>query len=824
MQTSSNPQLELAYNFVQYTHRNVYLTGKAGTGKTTFLRNLKASSLKRMVVVAPTGVAAINAGGVTIHSFFQLPFGPLIPKETTENTPYETERSRFSASEFRMSKEKINIIRSLDLLVIDEISMVRADLLDGIDEILRRYRRNNSPFGGVQLLMIGDMQQLPPVVKQEDWELLRGYYHSLFFFDSLVLRKTSYVPIELKHIYRQSNETFISILNKIRDNKLDREALQELNKRYIPNFSPAPDEGYITLTTHNRQAQEINDSKLQQIKLQKQIFRAAIEGDFPEFAYPTERELELKVGAQVMFVKNDPSRDKLFYNGKIGIVTNFIEDGICVKCEDWPKPVTIGREKWENMKYTLNEATKEIDESSIGSFTQYPLKLAWAITIHKSQGLTFEKAIIYAGAAFAHGQTYVALSRCKSLEGLVLGTPISPDSVINDNEVTGFNRNVESNAPDSQQLDLSKQAYQLELLLDLFDYQAILRNLYIYLKQAKEHVTILPDGLAGSVSEIIESVKTNAVTVSEKFAVQLQQLITKHPDIETNSQLQERIIKASSYYLDLTEKLKDELMKNCIVEVDNKAVKKALDEPLERLLNDLRVKEICLNTSIQGFVFKEYLSTRAKALIDEPQRKKAPVKFQKNDDNALAKALREWRKDKAEEFGVDMYMILSQKSVTELSQVMPASIKELKAIHGIGPQKLKQFGEELLNIIIQYRQENKIETVISADSFKQEPEIKKQKIDTKRLSFDLYKSGKTIDEIAKERNLTGNTIEGHLAHYISTGDIDLFEIVDRNKAQKIIDQFHKMETTSMTPIKEALGDDYSYSEIRMVMAHLKKEE
>ncbi|MDP4269792.1 MAG: helix-turn-helix domain-containing protein [Bacteroidota bacterium] len=821
MQTSTNPQLDLAYNFVQYTHRNIYLTGKAGTGKTTFLRTLKASSLKRMVVVAPTGVAAINAGGVTIHSFFQLPFGPMIPKDA--NTPFVQEQGGFSASNFRMSREKINIIRSLDLLVIDEISMVRADLLDGIDEVLRRYRRNNLPFGGVQLLMIGDMQQLPPVVKQEDWELLRPYYRSLFFFESLALKKTSFVPIELKHIYRQSNENFISILNKIRDNKLDREALTELNARFIPNFKPASEEGYITLTTHNRQAQEINESKLNDIRLQKHLFKATIEGDFPEYSYPTEKELELKVGAQVMFVKNDSSRDKLYFNGKIGIVTNFDEDGVCVKCEDWPEPITIGREKWENMKYTLNEQTKEIDETSIGSFTQYPLKLAWAITIHKSQGLTFEKAIIYAGAAFAHGQTYVALSRCKSLEGLVLGTPISVDSVISDHEVTDFNNNNDQNATNDAQLDQSKRDYQLELLLDLFDYQPVLRNLYAYQKQAKEHVTILPEGLAKAVTEIIESIKNSAVTVAEKFALQLQQLLAVNPDIEGNAPLQERIRKASAYYLDLTEKLVGEVKSNCIVEIDNKAVQKALDEPLERIFADIRVKEVCLNACLTGFNFRDYLSLRAKALIEEPQRKKTTPKIQLNEDNALVKYLREWRKDKAEEFGLDLYMILSQKSLAELASVMPTSMKELKAIHGIGPQKLKQFGEEILNIILQYREANNIQTIVSADNFKIEEKTKVPKVDTKKVSFDLFKSGKSVEEIAQERTPTPNTIEGHLAHYISTGEIKIDELLDRNKAQQIIDQFHKLETTSMTPVKEALGDDVSYGEIRLVVAHLRFE-
>jgi hypothetical protein len=816
-----NPQLELAYNFVQYTHRNIFLTGKAGTGKTTFLHQLKANLLKRMVVVAPTGVAAINAGGVTIHSFFQLPFGPMIPKDAT-NAAFDSNRPN-QASDFKMSREKINIIRSLDLLVIDEISMVRADLLDGIDDVLRRYRRNSKPFGGVQLLMIGDIQQLPPVVKNEDWAMLRSYYDSLFFFDSRTLKQTNYISIELKHIYRQSNENFISILNKIRDNRLDQSSLDELNKRYIPNFNPDPKEGYITLTTHNRQAQELNDSKLRQIANKENLFRATIDGDFPELAYPTDRELILKVGAQVMFVKNDSSRDKLYYNGKIGTITGFTEDDILVKCADAAEPLTLGREKWDNMKYTLNESTKEIDEKTIGSFTQFPLKLAWAITIHKSQGLTFEKAIIYAGSAFAHGQVYVALSRCKTLEGLVLGTPISNQGIISDKEVTNFNQKMEENVPDTMQLVDSKRVYQLELLIELFDYQPILRNLYTYQKHAKENVTILPTDLTKKVSEIIENLRTKYIAVGEKFAVQLKQLSDSTPEIETNEPLQDRTRKAVEYYLTLTEKLTAEVKANLIVELDNKAVQKSLDEPLKRIISDLHVKEICLSACQQGFVFKNYLSIRAKALIDEPQRKKATINYKSDSGNGLTPILKNWRADKAEEFGVDLYLILSQKSIAELSQVMPTSMKELKTIHGIGPQKLKQFGLDILEMCIKYRQENNIETVISEGNYTIEEKSKEPKIDTKKASFELFKAGKTMQEIAKERNFSLTTIEGHLANYVTSGEIDLYELIDRKKAQKVIDHFLQTKLLSLTPAKEALGNDYSYGEIRMVLAFLKRD-
>ena len=418
METVTNQDLQLAFDFVKYTNRNIFLTGKAGTGKTTFLHDLKKSSPKRMIVVAPTGVAAINAGGVTIHSFFQLPFHPYIPSfYLPENNPgKQPEQKDFTG--YKMSREKINIIKSLDLLIIDEISMVRADTLDAVDYALRRYKIHYLPFGGVQLLMIGDLQQLAPVVKDEDREIINKYYDSSFFFGSRALCSTDYVTIELKHIYRQNDQVFINLLNKVRDNHVDSDVLSELNKRYIPDFDPDSDGGYITLTTHNYQAQMLNDSKLEKLPGRPHSFKATIKDEFPEFSYPTASELILKEGAQVMFVKNDISRDKLFFNGKIGKVETFEDDIIVVKCPDDDFPIRVEMAEWQNMKYTLDEETKEIQETVIGTFTQYPLKLAWAITIHKSQGLTFDRAVIDACAAFAHGQVYVALSRCRTLNGL----------------------------------------------------------------------------------------------------------------------------------------------------------------------------------------------------------------------------------------------------------------------------------------------------------------------------------------------------------------------------------------------------------------------
>ncbi len=403
----SNKELELAWDFVTNTNRSIFLTGKAGTGKTTFLHRLKKDTLKRLVVVAPTGVAAINAKGITIHSFFQMPFGPILPDTDLDNT---------TSFNKKFSKTKINIIKSMDLLVIDEISMVRADLLDGIDKTLRRFRNRNKVFGGVQVLMIGDLQQLSPVIRDNEWDLLKHVYSNGFFFSSQAFQECHAITIELKHIYRQENPKFIEILNEIRNNVLSVAAAEELNKRFIPNFTPEPDAGYISLTTHNNKAEATNKTELDKLTTKEFIYNAKVEGKFPEFSYPNSESLKLKVGAQVMFIKNDTCADKRYFNGKIGKVIHLERDEVVVHCPDDDFNINTTPEVWENINYTLDAKTNAITEDKIGAFTQIPLRLAWSITIHKSQGLTFERAIIDAESAFAHGQTYVALSRCKSLE------------------------------------------------------------------------------------------------------------------------------------------------------------------------------------------------------------------------------------------------------------------------------------------------------------------------------------------------------------------------------------------------------------------------
>jgi len=713
MEIVNNPQLQLAFDFVQYTDKNVFLTGKAGTGKTTFLHNLKRKSPKRMIVVAPTGVAAINAGGVTVHSFFQMPFGPRIPTNERHNNTFSNEEgSKNPPNSFhRFSREKVNIIKSLDLLVIDEISMVRADLLDGIDEVLRKYKDRFKPFGGVQLLMIGDLQQLAPIIKDDEWNILKDYYDTGFFFSSKALQKTQYVSIELKHIFRQSDSAFIDMLNKVRENRIDPETLLELNKRHIPGFSHSAEQGYITLTTHNAQAQEINELKLKKLPVKAHSFVATVHGDFPEYSFPTEMELTVKSGAQVMFVKNDSSHEKLYYNGKIGTIVDFEEETILVKCPGDFDAIPVEKVEWQNTKYSIDEETKEIQETIAGTFVQYPLKLAWAITIHKSQGLTFEKAIIDANAAFAHGQVYVALSRCKTLEGLVLSTPISPRSVKNDSTILQFTRNIDQNPPGQQLLDESKNAYQQMLLAELFDFNPLQRRLNYCIKLLNEHIASIHIDLRDTFSRMNASIKTEISEVSGKFKAQVQQLLAQQNNVEENILLQGRIKKACIYFAEKTETIVYDVLQDIEVETDNKAVRKIIREVLDKLRGESAIKLSCLKACMAGFVVKTYLEARAKAAIEKPEIKQKAKPSDERISSHIAHpklyaSLKAWRKNKADELNVPAYIIMHQKTLMALIEQLPSSITELKTIKGFGKKKVKQFGNELLDIINAYRLEN----------------------------------------------------------------------------------------------------------------------
>lgn len=698
-----NPELELADKFVKFTNRNIFLTGKAGTGKTTFLHNLKANTHKRMVVVAPTGVAAINAGGVTIHSFFQLGFGPLLTERVSgTKMPHQ-----------KYNKTKINIIKSMDLLVIDEISMVRADLLDGIDEVLRRFRNRDLPFGGVQLLMIGDLQQLAPVVKHEERQILSPYYETMFFFSSKALKTSEPVTIELKHIYRQNDERFINILNQIRDNRLTKQGLDELHKRYIPNFNPKKEDGYITLTTHNASANRVNDEELDKLKSKKKHYKASVSGTFPEYSYPTDFDLNLKEGSQVMFVKNDSKPEKRFFNGKIGTIVAITADYIRVECKGDDKPIFVEKEEWENHKYTINKETNEIEEEVIGTFTQFPLRLAWAITIHKSQGLTFEKAIIDAQSAFAHGQTYVALSRCKTLEGLVLSSKISSSAIICDSSVSSFNERVKENQPDHKSLKESEQAYQLFLITELFNYKGIHYYIGRCIRELQDNDRNVQGNLLVTLEKIQQTVLPELIGVSQKFQIQVKQLINLEESVEENKQLQDRIIKACQYYLGKTQEDICKPLKESSFSSDNKTVKKVIKETLQKLNETLNIKNSCLDAGTKGFDTNEHMRVRANAVIQNSVTKSTsqPSNIDKMADQPeLFRQLSSWRKETAHEENIPPYRIASQKVLLAICGELPSSLDELKEVKGIGAKKVKQYGAAIVNIVTKYCDEKGIET------------------------------------------------------------------------------------------------------------------
>lgn len=836
MEYVDNPQLQLAYNFLQFTNRNVFLTGKAGTGKTTFLARLKAVSPKRMIVLAPTGVAAINAGGVTIHSFFQLPFGPFIPGFA---------QAEGGKNKYNFSKRKIDIIRTLDLLVIDEISMVRADLLDAIDDILRRYRGRQQPFGGVQLLMIGDLHQLAPVVKDEEWEMLKDAYHSMYFFGSNALQKTDYVTIELKQVYRQTNKDFIEILNKVRNSKADSSVFAELNKRYQPQFEPKDKDGYITLTTHNYQSNEINQSKLKGLKNKLVKYTATIEGIFPEQMYPTEFELELKEGAQVMFVKNDVSPEKRYYNGKIGRVVNIEDDVIYVNCSDGDNIIDVKPEVWNNASYKLDNQTKEIVETIEGTFRQYPLKLAWAITIHKSQGLTFDKVVIDAAQAFSHGQVYVALSRCKTLEGIVLNSRLGEDCLIGDEQVSRFNSAVEQMVVDDNTLRESKLKYEQELIADLFNCTAIYYEMQHCSRLFNKYGSVLLGNYSEKVAPFLPKFNTEVLSVSKSFETQVSQII--NTGVKDNKFLQERIGKGCAYFASKLEELTAAPFGSITIATDNSEVETETEDALRKLLDLVSQKRYCLNAMKESFSIQEYLQVRAKSMLqkDKPKKEssksttkaKAEVDEDIVENAKLFSQLRQWRNGLAKEDNVPAYVVLSQKAIVGIANLLPDSMNALLTVKGIGKDKARKYGQQIIDFVRQYKRENGIkfdDTSTTLFDFSatekksttkktrktEDPDIenKQEREDTKEVTMQLFMDGMSVEQIASFRKLSVSTIVNHLCHYIKEGSIDPTDILDPDKVEVMTDYFqNSTNIKSLSSARQALGDDYSYDEIKMVL-------
>ena len=699
MSVFCNPELQLAHDFVENTDRHIFLTGKAGTGKTTFLHNLKGNTHKRMIVTAPTGVAAINAGGVTLHSFFQLPFGPFVPGSEADGRP----------NQHRFGKAKINIIKSLDLLVIDEISMVRADLLDGVDEVLRRYRRNDLPFGGVQLLMIGDLRQISPVVKEEDWTILREFYDSMYFFSCRALRRSELVAIELKHVFRQSDTRFIDLLNRVRDNRLDQASLQELNSRYRKDFRPGDNKGYITLSTHNSGADAINASRLKALQRKAHSFQAEIEGEFPEYSYPTSPALTLKEGAQVMFVKNDPSPEKLYFNGKIGKITRIAERSVYVRCPGDQEEIPVEPALWENIKYRIDPATREITEDKTGRFVQLPLKLAWAITIHKSQGLTFERAVIDARSAFAHGQVYVALSRCKTFEGLVLSSPIPAHAVKTDGTVSEFITRTCATPPSGEKLETARIRYQQRLLTECFDFARLRSALGRLVRVVNTNARTITVSGAGDLRQLERQADAEIFVVSEKFHRQLTGLFTGDKAPETDPAVLERVSKAGAYFEEKLDAILGDCLATLRIDTDNKEIAKIAKAAVTELNKETVMKLAAVRSCKSGFVPSRYLRALSSAEIDLPPDKERRTKAAESTASEvghpeLFQALKDWRSARAAEAGVPHYRILHQSVLIQIAATRPDNPAALLSIKGIGKRLVEKYGKELLELVASYRQ------------------------------------------------------------------------------------------------------------------------
>ena len=619
-----NKELRTAWDFVESTGRSIFLTGKAGTGKTTFLKTIMEHSRKRPIVVAPTGVAAINAGGVTIHSFFQLPFSPYVPGAKVE-------------SKFDFGKEKRKIIASSDLLIIDEISMVRADLLDAIDAVLRRFREHGQPFGGMQLLMIGDLAQLTPVVTPEDERMLKPYYDTPYFFGSKALQQIDYVTIQLSHVYRQQDESFIALLNEIREGHPSSDMLAKLNSRVITPLPHREGQGegspYIRLTTHNNLANYYNESELQKLPGRSYQYRAEVKGTFPEYSYPTAETLVLKEGAQVMFVKNDPSGEHLYYNGRIGRVMEASENRLTVYCEGDANAIDVEPLEWENMRYTLNEQTREIESEVQGTFKQLPLRLAWAITIHKSQGLTFDRAIIDANQSFAPGQVYVALSRCRTLEGLVLASPLEPRAVINDERVDSYIAQQESEAERSiKQLPALKQEYERYLLMQLFDFRAILFLEESMVRIFAEFFYHSHASLKQLHDQTLFDLRQRVLEVATKWQQKIQLM-----SIESlrDTDFLDRVKRSAEYFAD---QLRDILTKpitlSVKVETNNKQASRRLNNTLPDLKQAwLARRYLLVKIAEKGYTVDNYLHEKQMSMLDalgegdvKPKRVRKPRK------------------------------------------------------------------------------------------------------------------------------------------------------------------------------------------------------
>ena len=754
--TSINDPAAFTERFINQTNEPVFLTGKAGTGKTTLLHRIIESTHKQAIIVAPTGIAALNAGGVTIHSFFQLPFGGFIPEfnvapQFTDSVKLETKDSLLR--HFKMNSQRKSLIRNLELLIIDEVSMLRADLLDAIDWTLRNVRKNNRPYGGVQVLFIGDLLQLPPVVKQQEWSILHKYYSGMFFFHARVIQESAPIYIELSKIYRQDDASFIDILNHLRNNEMKEEHVSLLNKYVNTEIKPAEKDGYITLTTHNNKADEINQTALKTLKEKSHFYKAEITKEFPKHLYPLEETLELKIGAQIMFIKNDISFDKNFYNGKMGVVSALGKEEIFITFPEEKKTIEVEKYEWNNIKYVLDENTGEITEEITGTFVHYPIKLAWAITVHKSQGLTFDKAILDVSQVFAPGQAYVAFSRLRSLSGLILTSPIRLNGLINDRNVVNYANNKADNDKLSHTLELATKNYLLESLLDAFDWYELSSK---WASHEASYTFATSKSEKGKVKTWVthqNQAIQSTVDPAKKFQNQLNKLFsTQGIDLE---HIQERVEAAYNYFFKTLDNVVYSTLKQ-MADLGRKSKTKAFLEELQEL------------------------------------------------DELQTEAILKLKKSK-----LMMMLMLSGRPFTK-EDLLNAEIKNYKTAKIAKIQQEKRENKSLLDL-----DDEPIEEIIPIKKAKKE---KKEKRSTYLQTLDLIQEGLSIEQIARKRQLSPNTINSHFMNLIKAEEIELRDVMPEERIRELEDYFDGYTENSLTPLKEQLGNKVTWEELKLYRA------
>ncbi len=743
--------------FINQTRQNVFLTGNAGTGKTTLVNHIVKNTFKKHVVVAPTGIAALNANGVTIHSMFQLPFACFVPDKNPPAhllSDIKIENKNTLGRHFRFNATKLQVIQEMELLIIDEVSMLRPDVLDAMDFMMQRIRRNYLPFGGVQVLFVGDLMQLPPVINREEWQVLNHYYAGKFFFHAKVLEQQQPLYIELDKIYRQQDRLFIDILNQLRHNKLEERYKEILNQKYIPNFDLHHNQGYITLTTHNRNADQINQDALGRLSSNAFTYSAEITGEFPPHIYPVEEKLVLKVGAQVMFIKNDISPSKQFFNGKTGVVKKLSEEEILVHFPEEDKTIEVEPYEWENIKYSLNEITKEIEEEPIGTFVQYPIKLAWAITVHKSQGLTFEKAALDVRDAFVSGQLYVAFSRLTSIDGLVLLTPFQVQNFDSHTDVFAFASNKKDYQTNEQTLFKAKEIFAKTFFLEAYNWKKTKSFWHNHLNTYQEEVERSFKSL--SLKEMRELYQSFVAVneLAEKFINQLERSF-QHATVDF-AYLYKRTQDALNYFLPLLREINLKLKIKLIHTQKQKRAKQFYNELLDldyQLLSVIeqlfRVQKFAECLHLQKEINKEGLTSQDFSEYHTQLKKDAISTYHAQNLSTVAQP--------------DEEIILEKKT------------------------KQKQ--------------------------------DKTQKVTTYEETFLLYSQDMSIEAIAEARKLSVGTIQGHFAKLISSDKIKIEAVLSPEKIERLKEVFSKAEKDApLALIKEKTGDEFSWGELKIGQA------